>query len=259
MVTTILQGGLGNMLFQIAAGVSLAIDNNKECFFDIDGHRIGLQGFNGSKYKNNIFRNIKNGKIDIKNNYQEPFFHYKKIEYKENIQLEGYFQSEKYFINNKEKIINLFSVDENNLVFLSKILDNIRDNTNKKISSIHIRRGDYLHFPNFHPFIGIDYINQSMKLFKDNLFLVFSDDIEWCKENIKNNFVYYIEEKLEDYQEMWLMSLCDNHIISNSSFSWWGSYLNKNENKQIIAPKIWFGNGLNHDTKDIYTDKMIKI
>lgn len=82
----------------------------------------------------------------------------------------------------------------------------------------------------------------------------FSDDIKWCVENIKNddNDIYFINNTEKDYYELYLMSLCDNNIISNSTFAWWGAYLNKNEDKKVIAPKNWFGTGFKNDFTDIY-------
>lgn len=265
MVTCSLQGGIGNMLFQIAATISYGLDNNQDVLFDIDNHKIGLQGNNAIKYKDNIFNKLKNGTFKTDIDYNEPYFHYKEIKIdfdnKDKVLcLNGYFQSEKYFINNKDVIIDTFSPNDNDKLFLSNILNNYKNNEIELVS-LHIRRGDYLKFPTIHPFIGLDYINNSISLFDDYNILVFSDDINWCKENIKKENVFYInnEVKLEDYQELWLMSLCDHNIISNSSFSWWGSYLNKNENKIIVAPKIWFGKDSGNDTKDIYREEIIKI
>jgi len=102
------------------------------------------------------------------------------------------------------------------------------------------------------------YYIKAMERLKDktDVFVVFSDDIEWCKQNFSN--AVFIENE-KDYVEVYLMSLCDNHIISNSSFSWWGAWMNKNENKTVIGPQIWFGPGIGHRTSDILPDNWIKI
>lgn len=259
MVTAQLKGGLGNQMFQIAAATSLAIDNNDECCINFDEHKIELQGFNALKYKNNIFSNIKNCKINVEKVYKEPYFNFNKIPYYNNLKIDGFFQSEKYFINNKDLIIKLFSQNNDLNDKLNEIINTYKNN--KVTVSLHVRRGDYLMFPNIHPVISLDYINSALKLFNNCSILVFSDDIKWCVENIKNddNDIYFINNTEKDYYELYLMSLCDNNIISNSTFAWWGAYLNKNEDKKVIAPKNWFGSEFKNDFTDIYTKNMIKI
>ena len=108
----------------------------------------------------------------------------------------------------------------------------------------------------------MNYINEAFSYFnlKNYYILIFSDDIQWCKQNIKlDNCIYITSDIFDDYEQLYLMSLCDDNIISNSSFSWWGSYLNNNINKKIIAPKIWFGTNCDYNSIDIYTNKMIII
>jgi hypothetical protein len=126
--------------------------------------------------------------------------------------------------------------------------------------SVHIRRGDYLGISNILPSIDRSYIDKALELHGgyDKL-LIFSDDKEFAKSlNYKNSIVV---EGLEDYEEMWLMSLCNHHIISNSSFSWWGSFLNNliNSKKRIYAPSIWLGPTAEPFVKDIYRKEMIKV
>jgi hypothetical protein len=91
----------------------------------------------------------------------------------------------------------------------------------------------------------------------DNI-LVFSDDISWCKDNLKFDKMNFIEG-LDNVEDMWLMSLCDNNIIANSSFSWWGAWLNSNFNKKVIAPLHWFGDSANLNTSDIIPTNWIRI
>jgi hypothetical protein len=128
----------------------------------------------------------------------------------------------------------------------------------KDYIGIHIRRGDYLRFPDHHPILPIEYYKTAIDYFKaDNVF-VFSDDIDWCKSNIIGDNIIYIENE-KDYIEMYLMSLCENNIISNSSFSWWGAWLNENKNKKVIGPKLWFGNAIQFISDDIIPEGWIKI
>ena len=109
--------------------------------------------------------------------------------------------------------------------------------------SIHIRRGDYKKY-NF--FLPISYYERAIEYIKnkieDPIFLVFSDDIQWVKTHVKfEDEVFFVsQEKLEDYEELILMSKCKHNIIANSSFSWWGAWLNTNDKKIVIGPNRWF-------------------
>jgi hypothetical protein len=256
MVTCELMGGLGNQLFQIATTTALALRNNDTACFDIDGHRIGLQGRNASEYLTNVYSKILNKKIESSNVFNENGFDYREIEYKENLKIVGYFQSEKYFSDYKKEINELFQPNEDIKTYILQKYGNILD---KNTCSIHIRHGDYLMFPNHHPPCSINYYNKAMEYFDNTLFLIFSDDINWCKTIFKGDNFIFIENEL-DYIDLYIMSMCKNNIMANSSFSWWGSWLNNNENKKIIVPSKWFGIAYSDmKTDDLYTNKMIKI
>jgi hypothetical protein len=126
--------------------------------------------------------------------------------------------------------------------------------------SIHVRRGDYIGLQNFHPVQPVSYYEEAVKIVGDDKhFLIFSDDINWCKENftfLKNKT--FVLNNL-DYEDLYLMSMCKNNIISNSTFSWWGAWLNRNENKQVIIPSKWFGISYSHlNTNDLYCEGWIK-
>ena len=113
--------------------------------------------------------------------------------------------------------------------------------------------------PGGHPVITIDYINEALKhVPKCERILVMSDDIEWCKQNICLDNVHF-NEKYWDQEGIWLLSLCDHFIISNSSFSWWGAYLSKTPHKVVVCPDTWFGPEIQVDTKDIFCPEWIKI
>jgi hypothetical protein len=171
--------------------------------------------------------------------------------------IDGFFQSEKYFAHHRKLVIDFFDFSFINKKYID---ENYTYITDKKCTSIHIRRGDYLKFPNHHPTQTIDYYYDSIEILKNNtdLFVIFSDDIQWCKENLKLENILYIEDE-KDYIELYLMSLCDNNIISNSSFSWWGAWLNENPRKKVIGPLKWFGDAIQHKTGDILPENWIKI
>ena len=131
---------------------------------------------------------------------------------------------------------------------------------NKNTVSLHIRRGDYVNLSDHHLLLDISYYKNAVNMFKNiEKVVVFSDDIEWCKENLDIKNTEFIENET-DIVDLYLMSQCTHNIIANSSFSWWGAWLNKNDNKKVIAPKKWFGpkrNDLND--KDIIPETWIRI
>lgn len=253
MITSNLVGGLGNYMFQMSAAYSLGLDNGVSCIFDnqtsVTVHK------HLDSYKDNILRNLIYGKPSIKNSYTEPFFHYQEIPFTLNLRLNGYYQSEKYFKHNRDGILDLFSINTPNEKYINKKYGDVLKG---KTCSIHVRRGDYLGLPNHHPSCSLSYYNEAISQMDVDNFLVFSDDIEWCKENFVGDEFIFVEGNT-DYIDMWLMSLCDNNITANSSFSWWGAWLNQNTDKKVVAPKRWFGSAINHNTKDLIPESWITI
>lgn len=269
MIYCNLRGGLGNMLFQMAAVKSMAIDYNRGFSFpNLHDHLGYLTYENTYNPKLNYgYDYIFSFKIFSYLNMNQPTGDFKVIQYpfeysdislpNDDVVVDGFFQSEKYFKHNRQQIIELF-----------EMTDKINDLVNQKYSellklrtsTIHVRRGDYVNHPNHHPTQDLDYYLNGMEMLKSitDKFVVFSDDIEWCKENITGEDIVYIENE-KDYIEMYLMSLCDNNIISNSSFSWWAAWLNKNENKVVIGPSKWFGSAIQNNTNDIIPESWIKI
>ena len=154
----------------------------------------------------------------------------------------GYFQSENYFINNKETIINLFKPTNEIKENIIKDIPNIQN-----CISIHIRRGDYLNYPNHHPQQSLEYYKKAIDKFGiDRTYIIFSDDLEGVKDmfSFLPNKLLYTSNK--DWLDLYTMSLCEHNIICNSTFSWWAAYLNENSNKVITAPKKWFGPAYTH-------------
>ena len=247
MITTNLVGGLGNYMFQIAAAYSLSLDNDDTCGFD-NGNSVTVHR-HVDVYRPNILRNLTFGPTSTTVTHTEPFFHYNQIPYSQNLKLNGYYQSEKYFKHNRGRILDYFSIDDTSREYIEEKYGNLLKNNT---CSVHVRRGDYVGLSNIHPPCSLDYYNKSVKqMDSDTVFLVFSDDIQWCKENFKFSDLIHFVEGNPDYIDMWLMSMCKNNIIANSSFSWWGSWLNQNTNKEVIAPKKWFGPGVRHNTQDL--------
>ena len=247
MISCKLCGGIGNQMFQIAATHALALRNNDVCGFNFNQCYTPLQGNPSRKYKDNIFAKItETNDYKFRVGFTEPRFGYEELPYAPGLILTGFFQSEKYFYDYKDEIKDLFSIDKSNV---EGFINSVRK-PNLSVTSIHIRRGDYVGLSDMHCLCTLDYYNDAMSCIGDSIFVIISDDIEWAKENLQGNNVYYspFENEIDDFT---MMTCCDNNVIANSSFGWWGAYLNKNDNKKIIAPKTWFGPRGPKDTEDI--------
>lgn len=169
--------------------------------------------------------------------------------------LKGYFQCERFFSDQRDAVYALFYNHDHTIRLKNKYKNILRSSI-----SLHVRRGDYLAIPRYHPVPTADYyftaIEKIKKTAKVDNILIFSDDHHWCEKTF-NGHQFTFVKGLKDFEDLILMGLCDNHIIANSSFSWWGSWLGRNPNKIIIAPRIWVGPDAGRDWSDIYTDKML--
>lgn len=262
-----LVGGLGNYMFQIACAHAYALKNGKKAIFTTDDSIVIHKHLN--VYKDTILSNIEFVQSKDCRGFKvfnENGFHYSDIPAIDgNVYLNGYFQTEKYFKEYSNEIKKLFEQPK----FMYGIVAGISwekcgvyINVATNTCSIHVRRGDYLKSPNHHPEQSMNYYMKAIKQMpKDTVFLIFSDDIAWCKQNFpdvpeKFRFV----EGNTDYEDLLMMSLCKNNIICNSTFSWWGAWLNNNPDKKVVAPAIWFGPAYAHNnTDDLYCENWIKI
>lgn len=276
MIVVRIWDGLGNQLFQYAYALSLKkrgydvyLDLNKgfddkfEKFKNFDVREIQLVNFNISlphiditKNQNFDFINQLNGKIDnrciehINDNgehyyfYEEnkQFYTHDAFELSDNTYVKGWFQSENYFKNCISEVLKDCSLKKEPKI--SEHLKEIVGNPNS--CAIHIRRGDYVKLNHA---LNKYYYKKALMYIKykinNPIFLVFTDNVEWVKRNLDiDSNVYFIKDYgcYSDYEELYIMSLCKNNIISNSTFSWWGAWLNKNEDKIVATPneKTWF-------------------
>lgn len=178
---------------------------------------------------------------------------------------EGFWQSAQYAGMVEKELRRDFKFAEKKEEKLRKLSEKIIDTEN--VVSIHIRRGDYLQSGNQRRFGNIctdDYYEKAIKYIdrnvKDPVFYFFSDDIQWVKKEYANLSARYISEDMfdhyEDWYDMFLMSCCKHNIIANSTFSWWGAWLNRNKDKIVIGPKRWINTC---DYKDIYPREWIQI
>lgn len=242
-------GHLGNQMFQYAALKGIA--SHKKYDYSMPYQKLDLTDcFIIPKTKGNQNFNILTVE---KFEFDQQFFD----NCPDNVDIMGFFQSEKYFKHIEKEIREDFRF-KNNISNICKIYKNQIYN-DSKILSIHIRRGDYITDSNFAN-LDISYYEEALNTFdKDILVLIFSDDIEWCEDQkIFKEDRFIISKSKNSYIDLCLMTLCDYHIIANSSFSWWGSWLAKS--KKTIAPKNWFsGEFSNWNTKDLYLPDWIII
>jgi hypothetical protein len=287
-LTVYCQGGLGNQLFQFIAGYILAKKNkinlriNIESFNSYD-REFELDKFpeisklNIPKIKNNnffykilkilgIYKLISNFFLDKKEFEKSPFsFNGDMLKEKiiRNVSIIGFFQNEKYFIRYRKIVLKLFRFPKTNDKLLQKYLYLIKNNKNSV--AIHIRRGDYLNDPkvrHFHGILGENYYKKSIayikKKVKNPFFFIFSEDIKLVKNTLTlfNKKYIFIDTK-SSINDLYLMSKCKHFIIANSTFSWWGAWLSKNEHKIVCAPKRWVRAKIS--TPDIIPEKWTKM
>lgn len=287
MLAVRLSDGLGNQLFQIAFGYSLSIKYSKEfyltgdvhpifsnredsCFFSCSFRILNLNQI--EKFNRNVcLFNFKKLKFNKYQTFQELNFKYSKPNKKllQPTLFKGFWQSEKYFIEFNKQVRLLFSV--------APILDTTSTSYLNQIVycnsvAIHVRRGDYISVPeNFkkHGFCGVDYykraINYILSKEQDLSFFIFTDDIEWVRINMlpffKNIIIVSTNNVgVDSWRDLYLMSKCKHQIIANSTFSWWGAWLNEYQNKQIISPINWFSNKeLNDSTGDLIPETWVRL
>lgn len=235
-------GHLGNQLFQFSLLYSYSKIKNKNIIFTDDKKNTMLFNCFNLKCNINFTKHINPSSKYIEN----------KFSYNSNIwnndfeDFCGYFQTEKYFKNYKEELHEIIEFKESDIDLNDYIF-------------IHVRRNDYLKFPNIHPICSEDYYTQSINIMKEKYgsaikFIVFSDDIEGAKlyKCFNQDNIYFSNNS--SFLSLYQMTTCMSGILANSSFSWWGGWLIKNKNKTIIAPSKWFGEDGPKDWYDIYAD-----
>lgn len=254
MITCTFNGRLGNNLFQIATTIGLAKKNNYD--FAIPkttwaGHR-GYLDVDLSMFQY-TFNRKENDELNLPDSYNDPEFHYTPINIQDNTRLSGFYQSWKYFDDIREDLLNVyFHPSDQVKTQLSKY------NISSDSLGISIRRGDYLMLQNNHCVLSVEYYQNVIdKYFQNNIdsIYIFSDDIEWCR-TIFGNDVNYVTDSIG--VQLFLMTEMKHLILSNSTFAWWGAYLNRN-NGIIIAPDPWFGPSYaDKNTMDLYYPSWIK-
>ncbi len=260
MVYSTLTNGLANNLFQIATGATLARRNNTDYVAcTIDETVPNGMTFNDfiNQYQSNTLKDVNfvEGIPEDSVEYIQPGFNYTPIKYFDKIRLSGYFQSEKFF--DKEYVRELFALDEERRTYIMEKYGHL---LNQEIISIHVRRGDYVNRPLRQPVCCMPYFRRAIAYFgKDKQYFVFSDDVKWCKKRFTGSN-FHFPDRESPVTDLYLQSLCTHNIISNSSYSWWGAWLNNNPEKIVLVPKDWFGIQMkNYDLSDLIPEEWIKI
>jgi len=296
MIVVKLMGGLGNQMFQYATARAIAYRNKTPLFLDITGfdtmadidtpRQYDLDSFKitgkiadpailaqvqpiGTAYKlhHKIIRRLKSGgKIWQVGEPSASYFDYMGRAPK-NTYLIGWWQNEKYFSDIREVLLKEFQSAKPLTKYSQDIIKKIESSS---VSiSVHVRRGDYVenkHASKFHGLTPLEYYRAAAKYFQgrfpDALCVVLSDDIAWCKQNLKlgKNIVFVEPQKdRKDFEDLMVMSACDHNIVANSSFSWWGAWLNQNPGKLVVAPKLWFQDEKANSETEIVSPSWIRL
>jgi len=286
MIIVKLNGGLGNQMFQYAFGRRLTIDRKTELGLDVSGYKddpkrhYSLDAFSirarlvtdeevaNAHFRYGFFSKTADlWRKKIRQQFYEGFDE-KLLSLSDGAYLDGFFQSEKCFKSIEGLLHQEFA--------LARPLKNAANAVQLKIMatrcpiSVHIRRGDYVSEPRFKKYyaaIDPDYYQRASEyVVKSSGYdplpklFVFSDDIKWAKGNIRFSFPteFVSNGEIEDYEEMFLMSTCHHHIIANSSFSWWGAWLDNKPGKIVVAPRFWFASR-KKDEDDIIPAEWIRL
>lgn len=279
-------GGLGNQMFQWAFGVALEAKTGVKTIFDMSffdkkyarPYELDIFGLNcpqveglWNKFKLGLIWKLRKHMADKTffgtSFYAESHFHYDEnlFNVRPNTYIEGFFQSEKYFVGVKDQISSAFQFKSKPDDFNLHLIEQISDSNSV---SLHIRRGDYVQKKRYQNLYatcslyyykrGVEHISKSVE--NPTLF-VFSDDHSWVKANLDLPYeCIFVSNNSGDksWEDMRLMSLCKHNIIANSSFSWWGAWLNNNPQKIVIAPKKWF-NDKKINQIDVIPSNWVKI
>lgn len=293
MIIVRLVGGLGNQMFQYAAGRRLAHVHQAELKLDLgwfneiaasDTRReYELAVFNLQPHfatseevakfrKSPSFMSVLNvlGRLfpfGGQQHIKEKHFHFDPaiLSLPDNVYLDGYWQSPKYFRDIEETIIKEFTIATEYTEFNKRIAESI---ARTESVSVHVRRGDYISNPvtsQYHGICTLDYYHAAVETISSRIraphFFLFSDDPDWVKKHLSSVHPMTIVDHngpSRAYEDMRLMSLCKNHIIANSSFSWWGAWLSRSSRKIVIAPRRWFGKD-NMNTDDLLPEHWLRM
>ena len=282
MITCGLMGGLGNQLFQIFATISYAIQTENNYKFT---NTVMLFGGTRHTYWDSFLSELKSKTTDMfpaMTRIKEASFEYNDIDLDEirgkNIMLSGYFQSYKYFEKNYNLICKIIMLHNKKLDVLLRTDYTVE--TLLHSISLHFRMGDYKTLQHIHPIMNYEYYKNALTYIERNvdnkasphnkslqvLYFCEDADVEEVQDIIHDLEIMFTrftfvrcDDKLQDWEQMLIMSLCRHNIIANSTFSWWGAYFNECESKMVCYPKLWFGEDTTHNTSDMFPPNWVEI
>lgn len=282
MITTCLQGGCGNQLFQFAMGYAQAIRFKTDLQLDI----TRFDNDPMRQYSLGLFRGVTQPLV----RHVEPTIYEDGMPMNwwmlwnsnsedripghldSNSCLKGYWQTEKYFIHLRTELQMIFKPKQRITFSGARTIDKIMK-AGKRSVFLTVRRTDYVN-NDFHGMLGMDYYLKALALIENRVephVFVFSDEPEWVRENFKipyemtvaGNFDRTVQGHLgREDEELYLMSQCRHAVMANSSYSWWGAWLSEHEGQPdriVIAPNAWFGPASKEDARDIVPDRWIRI
>lgn len=275
-----LTGGLGNQFFQIMTTIAYAIRYNRRVVFPFEDILYN-RTTNRPTYWNSLFGGIKDTTVYNKEHgftnddlIKFPYYCYEASLYKEiplfpktNFMLIGYFQSYKYFEKEANQILERMNID----IHQSTVLNEFSELLTGHAVSMHFRLGDYLALPNYHPIMPAKYYENALtyilsKRRKPLKVIYFcepadTDTVNKTLDTLRHLDVTFIKapDAIPDWKQLLLMSLCIDNIIANSTFSWWGAYLNRAADSIKCYPSLWFGPALPKDVHDLFPDSWVKI
>lgn len=236
-------GRLGNQMFQIAATVGYALDNKKDYTF------IPYQ------WQWQEYMELPLLEVECNNEVCEDSLRFTHLPFKEgNVNVHGHLLSTQYFNHHRKHLLNLMKLTPK----WDEYVSNLYDYTDT--CSVHVRRGDFMEAGqvNNQGYMKLDYYKCAVDKLKgkDTTMIICSDDIQWCKDNFTYDKQIFVEGN-PDIIDMFITSKCSNNVISNSSFGWWGAYLNQTKGHRVVAPRQWFVETDGWD--DLYDDNWIVI
>ena len=275
MITVDIVGGLGNQLFKIFAVIAYSIKHQQQFLFEYKEQILNRYTYwnsflsrlkifttiipiNQTNYYNALRQN------NVVLHKESAVYEYQEIPHYDgnSVFLRGYFQSYKYFEEYKEKIYQIIGLHNFQQQIKHTYTEYFSDENTSYIS-MHFRLGDYKKFPNHHPIIPIQYYEKALieiheKLQQESycvLYFCEQEDNDYVLNSINSlkqnqllhNFTFIkVDDTIDDWKQVILMSICNHNVIANSTFSWWGAYFGNQENRIVLYPSLWFGSVLNH-------------
>jgi len=278
IVSCFLMGGLGNQLFQLFTTMAYCIRYHKKMVLPYS-EKLDI-GISRPTYWESFLNYLKryttsnpdseytNQDLMDLQQYREPHHHFKEIPaINHNVIFFGYYQSYRYFENQSDIIMTLLNIPEQQNKIIDEYPDYL-DNNNYTTISMHFRLGDYKEKQDYHPIMPYEYYENA--LFNILLYRKYTNPYKvlyFCEKEdnivvlehikkLKIQFPYVkyvkVDDEIEDWKQLLIMSCCNNNIIANSSFSWWGGFFNKYPDKFVCYPHVWFGPRANNNTEDMF-------